>query len=172
MSTLTLRLEAYTKPAKQTVADAQTLADDRNHSEVEPLHLLYELLGGQTVEDALTRAGVDPTDLLVETEMILRRIPSVKDGKSYLSPRMLDLLGRAEGEAAREGGAPVGTNHLMLACAQETEGKIKDAFKAVGLSAPVLRATFGGATVGEEPAKSSSRSGSRKGFSGDPMEEF
>ncbi|MEM9074910.1 MAG: AAA family ATPase, partial [Myxococcota bacterium] len=46
------------------------------------------------------------------------------------------------------------------------------AFKAVGLSAPVLRATFGGATVGEEPAKSSSRSGSRKGFSGDPMEEF
>ena len=65
---------------------------------------------------------------------------------------MLDLLGRAEGEAARQGGVPVGTDHLMLACAQETTGRVKDVLKTVGLSAPILRATFGGAKVGEDPS--------------------
>lgn len=176
MSTLTLRLEAYTKPAKQAISAAQALADERNHPEVEPLHILYELLErDRSIEDALARAGVDPTDLLVETELLLRKIPSVRDGKSYLSPRTLDLLGRAEGEAAREGGVPVGTKHLMLACAQETEGRIKDAFKAVGLSAPILRATFSGAKVSEAPAErpagGSSRRRSGDDF-GDPIEAF
>lgn len=175
MSTLTLRLEAYTKDAKNAISAAQTLADDRNHSEVEPLHLLYELVERESsVEGALERAGIDPTDVLVETEMVLRKIKSVKDGKSYLSPRMLDLLGRAEGEAARQGGVPVGTDHLMLACAQETEGRIKDVFKAVGLSAPILRATFGGAKVGEEEQGGASRrrSSSGKDDFGDPIEAF
>ncbi len=176
MSTLTLRLEAYTKDAKNAISAAQTLADDRNHSEVEPLHLLYELVERESsVEGALERAGIDPTDVLVETEMVLRKIKSVKDGKSYLSPRMLDLLGRAEGEAARQGGVPVSTDHLMLACAQETDGRIKDVFKAVGLSAPILRATFGGAKIGEEQSSSGSsrrRSSSGKDDFGDPIEAF
>ncbi len=176
MSTLTLRLEAYTKDAKNAISAAQTLADDRNHSEVEPLHLLYELVERESsVEGALERAGIDPTDVLVETEMVLRKIKSVKDGKSYLSPRMLDLLGRAEGEAARQGGVPVSTDHLMLACAQETDGRIKDVFKAVGLSAPILRATFGGAKIGEEQSSSRSsrrRSSSGKDDFGDPIEAF
>ena len=173
MSTLTLRLEAYTKAAKNAISAAQTLADDRNHSEVEPLHLLYELVERESsVEGALERAGIDPTDVLVETEMVLRKIDSVKDGKSYLSPRMLDLLGRAEGEAARQGGVPVSTDHLMLACAQETEGRIKDVFKAVGLSAPILRATFGGAKVGEEQSSSRRRSSGSKDDFGDPIEAF
>ena len=172
MSTLTLRLEAYTKDAKNAISAAQSLADDRNHSEVEPLHLLYELVERESsVEGALERAGIDPTDVLVETEMVLRKLKSVKDGKSYLSPRMLDLLGRAEGEAARQGGVPVGTDHLMLACAQETEGPIKDVFKAVGLSAPILRATFGGAKVGEETPARRRNSSSKEDF-GDPIEAF
>jgi ATP-dependent Clp protease ATP-binding subunit ClpB len=44
MSTLTLRLEAYDPEAQKLVAAAQTLADERRHPEVEPLHLLYLLL--------------------------------------------------------------------------------------------------------------------------------
>ena len=175
MSTLTLRLEAYTKTAKQAIAAAQALADERNHPEVEPLHLLYELIErDRAIEDALGRAGIDPTDLLVETELLLRKIPAVRDGKSYLSPRTLDLLGRAEGEAARDGGVPVGTRHLMLACAQETEGRIKEAFAAVGLSAPILRATFGGAKVGQEPSAPAASPRRRSGGRdfGDPIEEF
>ena len=80
MTTLTLRLEAYSKPAKQAISAAQALADERNHAEVEPVHLLYELIeSNKNVEGALERAGVDPTDLLVESEMVLRKMTSAVD---------------------------------------------------------------------------------------------
>ncbi|HJL46754.1 MAG TPA: AAA family ATPase [Polyangiaceae bacterium LLY-WYZ-15_(1-7)] len=183
MSTMTLRLEAYAKDAKQAISAAQAVADERRHPEVEPLHLLYTLVDGHDdAADAVERAGIDPTDVLVEAEMILRKMASVRDVKSYLSPRMLDLLGRAEGEAARQGGVRVGVDHLMLACAQETDGGVKDVFKAVGLSAPILRATLGGDRVGggedEGGEKKRSVPGAppkrRRGSEdiGDPIEAF
>ena len=80
------------------------------------------------------------SDLIVEAELLIRRRRTVDGGTSYMSPRVLDLLGRAEGEAARDGGVPVSVLHLMLACAQETTGAVRDVFQAVGVSAPVLRA--------------------------------
>ena len=63
MSKLTLRLEAYEKDARQLIAEAQQLADERGNAEVEPLHLLYRLVEGtETVQQAVERAGVDPTE--------------------------------------------------------------------------------------------------------------
>ena len=74
MSTLTLRLEAYDPEARQLVAAAQTLADERRHPEVEPLHLLYLLLDrSRVVQQAIERLNVDSTDLVVEAELLLRR---------------------------------------------------------------------------------------------------
>ncbi len=171
MSTLTLRLDAYAKDAKRAIAQAQALADDRKHPEVEPLHVLYTLLDGyKAAEAAIERANVDPTDVLVEAEMVLRKMTGANGVKSYLSPRTLDLLGRAEGEAARDGGAAVGVTHLMLACAQETDGPVKDVFRSIGLSAPVLRATLSGQAVGEpEPEVVGKK---KKPGEGAPLEEF
>ncbi len=171
MSNLTLRLEAYDQPAKIAIQAAQTIADERKNPEVEPLHLLYQLMEhDEGAQGAVQRAGVDPTDVLVEAEMLLRKFPSVNDVSTYLSPRILDLLGRAEGEAARAGGVPVGTSQLMLACAQETDGPVKKVFKQVGLSAPILRATLDGEEMTEQSASKTSKK--KSSVSGDPIEEF
>src|SRR5690348_8441396 len=125
MSALTLRMEAYAKDARQVISAAQSLADERKHAEVEPIHLLYRLMERDpAAQSAVDRAGVDPGDVMVEAEVLLRRLPRVTDSVAYLSPRMLDLFGRAEGEAARAGGVPVDTAQLMLACAQETAGPV------------------------------------------------
>ncbi|MFK7986155.1 MAG: ATP-dependent Clp protease ATP-binding subunit [Sandaracinaceae bacterium] len=141
MSKLTLRLEAYEKDARQLIAAAQTLADERKNSDVEPVHLFYQLVEStQAVKDTITRAGVDATDVLVEAESEVRRLPKATGSVSYLSPRMLDLLGRAEGEANRDGGAKVSVAHLLVAAAQETSGPVHRVLRAVGLSAPILRA--------------------------------
>lgn len=180
MTTLTLRLEAYAKDARQAIAAAQTLADERKNPEVEPLHLLYTLIErDEDAQGAIQRAGVDSTDLLVEAELLLRKLPSIEDVPAYLSPRLLDLLGRAEGEAARAGGIPVSISQLLLACAQESDGSVKRAFRACGLSAPVLRATIQGQNLkpsAKGGVKASSRSSSKKKASGeelgDPIEEF
>ena len=40
----TIHLDRYTTDAKQVVAGAQQIADERQHTEVTPLHLLVRLL--------------------------------------------------------------------------------------------------------------------------------
>ncbi|MEM7603920.1 MAG: AAA family ATPase [Myxococcota bacterium] len=165
MSTLTLRLEAYDKDARRAIADAQTQADERGHTEVQPLHLVYQLVeGSDAVKAAFARGGIDPTDVAVEAELLLRKMRSRRGGKSFLSPRTLDLLGRAEGEAARKGGVPVAVEHLLLAAAQE-QGDVRDVFRSCGLSAPVLRA------IVDDTEKAESKDGKKK-ESGDPVEMY
>ncbi len=140
--TLTLRLESYDKDAQRLVAAAQTLADERKHAEVEPLHLFFRLLErSDATHTAVRRAGVDPTDVLVEAEAQLRKMPKVSGSVAYLSTRLLDLLTRAEGEAARVR-ASVSVTHLFLACAQESSGGIASVLRTCGLSGAVLRASF------------------------------
>ncbi|MGD8858814.1 MAG: AAA family ATPase [Myxococcales bacterium] len=166
-SEVTLRLEAYRREARKVIASAQGLADDREHAEVEPLHLLYRLAEqSRTAQDAVRRAGVDPYDVLVEAELLLRRLPTRGSGTAYLSPRMLELLGRAEGEAARAGGAPVGIEHLLIATAQESEGPARVALASCGLSAPVIRA----AAVPTERAAARQPGGDDS--DGDPLEMY
>ena len=152
--TLTLRLESYDKDAQRLVAAAQTLADERKHAEVEPLHLFFRLLErSDATHSAVRRAGVDPTDVLVEAEAQLRKMPRVAGSVAYLSTRILDLLTRSEGEAARTRSS-VSVAHLFLACAQEPSGGIASVLRTCGLSGAVLRATFA-----DEPSPSSTPSG-------------
>ncbi|HEY8429815.1 MAG TPA: AAA family ATPase [Sandaracinaceae bacterium] len=174
MSKLTLRLEAYEKDARQLIGAAQALADERGNTEVEPLHLLYRLVEGtDTVQEAIRRAGVDPTDVLVEAEAEVRKLPKTHGAVSYLSPRMLDLLGRAEGEAARDNGAKVSVSHLLVAAAQETDGPVRRVLRAVGLSAPILRSAASGASFASKSGSAKrSESGSSAEPSGDPLELY
>jgi ATP-dependent Clp protease ATP-binding subunit ClpB len=152
--TLTIPLDAYARDARALISSAQALADERKHAEVEPIHLLYRMTERDaTLQAAFERAGVDPGDVLVEAEAQLRRLPRIPDAVAYLSPRLLDLLGRAEGEAARAGGQPVGVQHLVVAAAQESSGPVAAVLRAVGLSAPVLRATMAGALVADDAAR-------------------
>ncbi|MFO0696164.1 MAG: AAA family ATPase [Polyangiales bacterium] len=163
MSTLTLRLDAYDKDAKTTVHAAQTLADERRHAEVDPLHLLYVLLERDSrAQAAVQKAGVDPTDVLVEAELFLRkRASATSPGGSYLSTRMLDLLSRAEAEAMRKGRA-VSIEELFGGCASEEFGAVAQILRTLGLSSVVLRAAWAatsGATAsptGATPAASAS----------------
>lgn len=169
MSTLTLRLDAYEKASRKHVSTAQAEADERKHREVEPIHLFYQLVEKEALaQESLERTGISATDALVECEHAIRRLPTSTDGVAYLSPRLLELLGRAEGEAAREGGKPVSIRHLMLACAQETQGALKEVLNACGVSAPLLRATLSGQDI-RSASSADDRGGER---AGSPLEEF
>ncbi|MDD9937937.1 MAG: AAA family ATPase [Myxococcales bacterium] len=165
---VTLRLEAYSEAARRLIASAQGLADEREHAEVEPLHVLYRLAEqDEPSQRAMRDAGADPHDVLVEAELLIRRLPTRAGGTAYLSPRTLELLGRAEGEAARGGGKAVSVGHLLLATAQEAEGPARTVLASCGLSAPTLRA----ATAPGERAstQSSDREGGGKGS---PLERY
>ena len=160
MKKLTLRLDSYNEDARRYVAAAQRLADDRKHAEVEPIHLWYELVDqAPVVHAALEAAGVDPTDVMVESEWAMRRIGKTDgSGEAYLSSRFLELLSRAELEATHHGGLPVVPANLLLACAQETEGLVRSVLRSSGLSGAILREALTD-TGGDEKAEASAGAG-------------
>src|SRR5678810_1088351 len=96
----TIHLERYAADAKALVAGAQSLADERKHVQVEPIHLLARALDrDKGVAEVFRKAGADPADVAVEAESQLARLPKAGAGLAYLSSAMLTLLERAVKEA-------------------------------------------------------------------------
>jgi ATP-dependent Clp protease ATP-binding subunit ClpB len=143
----TIQLERYTLDAKQVVAGAQQIADERQHAEVTPLHLLMRLLErDRGVLEVFRRAGADPNEIVQLTEAALRRIAKATGGVAYVSPRLLDLLSRAEREATRDKSATVGVEHLLHALAQEIKGPAGEILSSFGIGPGAFRAHVGALT--------------------------
>jgi ATP-dependent Clp protease ATP-binding subunit ClpB len=133
----TIHLDRYAPDAKALVAGAQSLADDRKHAQVEPIHLLARSIErDRGVQEVFRRAGADPADISVEVESALGRIPRATGGLAYLSNAMLQLLGRAEKEAD---GATVDVEHLLNALSQEIRGSAAVVLQAFALGPGSLR---------------------------------
>jgi ATP-dependent Clp protease ATP-binding subunit ClpB len=127
----TIHLERYAADAKALVAGAQTLADERKHAQVEPIHLLARAIDrDRGVAEVFKKSGADPADVAVEAESALSRIAKTGGGLAYLSNAMLELLGRAEKEA---GGQTVGVEHLLNALSQEIRGSAAIVLQAFAL---------------------------------------
>jgi ATP-dependent Clp protease ATP-binding subunit ClpB len=127
----TIHLDRYAPDAKALVAGAQSLADERKHAQVEPVHLLARAIErDRGVQEVFRRAGADPADVSVESESQLARINKTSGGLAYLSSAMLQLLARAEKEAST---ATVEVEHLLNALSQEIRGAAAAVLQAFGL---------------------------------------
>jgi ATP-dependent Clp protease ATP-binding subunit ClpB len=133
----TIHLDRYAPDAKALVAGAQSLADERKHAQVEPIHLLARANDrDRGVQEVFRRAGGDPADVSVEAESQLARIHKTTGGLAYLSNAMLQLLARAEKEA---GTGTVEVEHLLNALSQEIRGPAAVVLQAFGLGPGSLR---------------------------------
>jgi ATP-dependent Clp protease ATP-binding subunit ClpB len=133
----TIHLDRYSPDAKALVAGAQSLADERKHAQVEPIHLLARAVDrDRGVQEVFRKAGADPADVTVESESALGRINKATAGLAYLSSAMLQLLARAEKEA---GPGTVDIEHLLNALSQEIRGPAAVVLQAFGLGPGSLR---------------------------------
>jgi ATP-dependent Clp protease ATP-binding subunit ClpB len=133
----TIHLDRYAPDAKALVAGAQSLADERKHAQVEPIHLLARAVDrDRGVQEVFRKAGGDPADVSVEAESALARINKSTAGLAYLSSAMLQLLARAEKEA---GAGTVDVEHLLNALSQEIRGPAAVVMQAFGLGPGSLR---------------------------------
>jgi ATP-dependent Clp protease ATP-binding subunit ClpB len=134
----TIHLERYATDAKQLVAGAQTLADERKHVQVEPIHLLARSLDrDRGVAEVFKKAGADPADVAAEAEAQLQKLPKAGAGLAYLSTAMLGLLGRAEKEAEK---GQVAVENLLNALSQEIRGPAAVVLQAFALGPGSFRA--------------------------------
>ena len=98
-----IRLEKYSTEARQLVAGAQQLADERKHEEVSPVHLLALGVHRSAGVAAVLKSAGAPQDEVGELcEKALDRLSKSGKGVAYVSPALLDLLERAEREAGRD----------------------------------------------------------------------
>jgi ATP-dependent Clp protease ATP-binding subunit ClpB len=137
MADQTIHLDRYAPDAKALVASAQSLADERKHAQVEPIHLLARAIErDRGVQEVFRRAGAEPSDVSVEVDSALGRIGKVTSGLAYLSSAMLSLLERAEKEA---GTGTVEVEQLLNALTQEIRGPAAVVLQAFGLGPGSLR---------------------------------
>ena len=113
-----MNLNKYTQKAQEAVINAQTLAEEYHHSQIEPVHLLAALLRQEdgVVPQIVKRLGVELGSLLSRVEETLQRMPRVTGGaQPGLSRELSNIVRQAEREAENMRDEYVSTEHLFLA---------------------------------------------------------
>ncbi len=111
-------LNQFTTKAQQAVMAAQRLAEENNHSELEPAHLLQALLqqSDGVVPQVISKIGARPDAVRMDVENLLANRPQVYGGAQVGASRaVINTLTQAEKEARKMRDEYVSTEHILLA---------------------------------------------------------
>jgi ATP-dependent Clp protease ATP-binding subunit ClpB len=117
-----MNLNKLTEKAQEAVVEAQRLAESRQHTQIEPEHLLTALLQqeGGVVPAVLDKIGIPPARVTQRLETILNGFArSSTPQQVYASPRFRRVFEAAQQEADRLKDDFVSTEHFLLATVDE-----------------------------------------------------
>jgi ATP-dependent Clp protease ATP-binding subunit ClpB len=115
-----MRLDKFTIKAQEALQSAQNLAQESQHSELTPLHLLAALLLDKEglVRPILSKLGADADRIASLVQAELKRLPSMSGGGPLnLDRHTQDVLNAAQKEADRLKDEYLSTEHMLLALA-------------------------------------------------------
>jgi ATP-dependent Clp protease ATP-binding subunit ClpB len=122
-----MNLDKYTQKAQEALFQAQQLARDLNHQNIEPAHLLLALLQQDegVVPAVVTKVSGSVTAIREELRLELEKRPKVYGGNSEvaLARPTADVLSAAERYAKGMQDEYVSTEHLLLGLSEALEGK-------------------------------------------------
>jgi len=122
-----MKLEKYTQKARSAILEAQRLAQDYNHTSIEPSHVLLALVSQQegVVSTIITRLTGSTAMLRHELEQDLASRPKTYGGDVQigLARRTADMLTAAELQAKMMKDEYVSTEHILLALAAGPEAE-------------------------------------------------
>lgn len=141
--TTTMTLSRYSPEAKAFVAGAQSIADERKHAQVLPLHLLARAIERTPAAVELLRvAKIDVVALGAAAVQRLNALPTSNE-PSFLSTAMIELLKRAEQRADLSRSETVELEHVFHALTQEIRGPAGDLLTAYGIFPGSLEPHYG-----------------------------
>ncbi|HEX5570441.1 MAG TPA: AAA family ATPase, partial [Ktedonobacterales bacterium] len=118
--------QLYNGQAREALASAQRLAEERCHNQMEPEHLLFALMDAppSAVRALLERQRARPNVVKRAVERALEPLPVVTGARPPLSvsPRLRATLERAQDDARALGDAEIAPEHLLLALADSQTG--------------------------------------------------
>ena len=119
------RPDRLTEKTQEAIQQAQSLAQESQHQEITPEHLLFALLQQQdgTVRPILQQIGVEPSRVEAELKAQLDRLPKVYGAETYLGSRLRRLLDAASNEMERLKDEYLSTEHLLIAIIDETNSE-------------------------------------------------
>ena len=155
-----MRMDKLTSRFQQAIADAQSLAVGRDHSIIEPAHLLAALLDqqGGGSRPLLAQAGANVPLLRERLGEALEKLPKVSGqaGNVSISNDLSRLLNVTDKLAQQRGDAFI-ASELFLLAALEDGGEAGRALKAAGVDKARLEAAIdrmrGGEKVQDENAE-------------------
>jgi ATP-dependent Clp protease ATP-binding subunit ClpB len=129
-----MRFDQFTVKAQEAVAGSQQAAQQFDHAEVQPLHLLLALLDEKdgVVKPILQKIGADASRLREAVQAQMDRLPRASGTQTGMSRSLQDVLNQAQKEADRLKDQYVSTEHLLLGLAQ-VKSDAKDALKQAGV---------------------------------------
>lgn len=114
-----MRTDKLTSTFQQALADAQSMALGRNHSVIEPAHLLKAMLeqSSSSVASLLHQAGCQIGKLKAALDDTLSKLPQVQGaaGDIRVSNDLAKLLNRADQLAQQQGDQYISSETLLLA---------------------------------------------------------
>jgi len=126
-------LNRYTEKAQEAIAQAQKLAGDHNHGQIEPEHMLLALLqqSNGVVPQIVGKLGLSPQDLQGELEQQLQQRPRVYGAAAQvgIGPSLQNALKRAESQAQTMHDDYVSTEHLLIGLVLAAAGQAGDLLK-------------------------------------------
>jgi len=112
-----MRFDKFTLKAQEAVVRAQELAQQKDHAELKPLHLLAALLRETdgVVRPLMQKIGVNLDQLLGMVENELDRLPRATGTQLNIARATQDVFNEAQKQADRLKDEYVSTEHLILA---------------------------------------------------------
>src|SRR5919198_1110519 len=115
-------LNKLTEKAQEAIAAAQRLAESRQHTQLEPEHLLAALIEqeGGVVPAVLDKLGLTPSQVGQRLRTVLDAFARAQTPQQvYVSPAFKRVLEAASQEAERLKDEFVSTEHLLMAIAED-----------------------------------------------------
>ena len=128
--------EKLTLKSQEALAEAQRLAREMSHQEMDGEHLLLALLGQSEslVPELLQKIGLQSAKLQSDLEHDLSRRHKVEGGAEvYASPTLRKALDAAQSEATKLKDDYVSTEHLLLGLLADGGSSLKKMLSAAGL---------------------------------------
>ncbi|SKA08181.1 ATP-dependent chaperone ClpB [Novilysobacter spongiicola] len=148
-----MRMDKLTSRFQQALADAQSLAVGRDHSVIEPVHLMTALIdqSGGSTRPLLSQAGINVPLLRERMGEALDRLPTVSGqaGNVSVGNDLSRLLNVTDKLAQQRGDAFIASELFVLA-ALEDSGELGRALKAAGADKARLDAAIDKVRGGEK----------------------
>src|SRR5690349_16863621 len=139
---MAFNINRFTEKSQEAVIRAQQIAEELNHSQVEPEHLFAALLQQEEgiVPQVLQRVGANPRDLLQQVQTELDHQPKVSGSgvQVGISPRLRKVLVRAHDEIQQFRDEYVSAEHLLLALIEVGGGAVERILRQANVTREAL----------------------------------